>query len=117
MRLRISLPLTDTRLACGSIHAACCSRRRRVLREGERGSAEDEQSRREAGRLLTCLAQQTRVARLAVALQRLVACAVLAARHRGTLAAAASCPAYAAATLSRRLAVATRAVAATAAAG
>lgn len=88
-----------------------------MLREGERGSAEDEQRRREAGRLLTCLAQQTRVAWLAVALQRLVACAVLAARHRGTLAAAASCPAYAAATFSRRLAVATRAVAATTAAG
>lgn len=66
---------------------------------------------------LTCLAQQPRIPRQAVALQRLVACAVLAAWHRGALAAAASRPANAAATLARRLAVASCAVAALAAAG
>lgn len=69
------------------------------------------------GPRLTCLAQQSRISRQAVALKRLVACAVLAARHRGALAAAASRPANAAATLARRLAVASGAVAALAAAG
>lgn len=66
---------------------------------------------------LTCLAQQARIARQAEALQGLVASPVLAARHGGAFGAGASSVADAAATLSRRLAVAARAVAATPAGG
>lgn len=114
MRIRIRPPPTY-RHSPGLRQYPCC-----LLQSEAQSAAREREDQlkipREAGRL-TCLAEQTRVAWLAVALQRLVACAVLAARHRGTLAAAASCPAYAAATLSRRLAVAARAVAATAAAG
>lgn len=67
--------------------------------------------------LLTCLAEQARIARLAVALERLVAGAVLAARHGGAFAAAAARPADPAAALTRCLTVASRAVASAAAAG
>lgn len=109
-------PLTGTLRAYGSSRAVCCNPDHKGLEVSEKRTEVLVRSRvYHFG--LTCLAQQARIARQAEALQGLVASAVLAARHGGAFGASASSVSDAAAALSRCLAVASRAVAATPAGG